>query len=242
MLGVLDQPINILRRGATAVAAPLYQFSVSAVTAVKRFGQAGALNQEIARLQKEKIDLLNQIVDQAELQKENDVLAKALQFRADKKVTLIPARIFMRFKENDSELIGLAAGENQKLEKGDAVVTENGVVVGKVWQVDADTSKVLLLVDPKSKIGADIIGVDNFGGIVEGQYGLGIALTTIPHGTDIKPEAIVITSGLENQIPRGLLLGQVVRVTEEPRDPFAKAVLKNLVSVDTIHTVFVVKK
>ncbi len=242
VLGILDQPINFLRKSFAAVYQPIYRLSISINAGFKNINRAGRMGDEILKLEAERGDLLKQIVDQAILIKENEILKKAIQLKAEKKVNLLPARIFIRLKEDNSNIVGLDIGSESQVEKGDAVINENGVVLGKIWQVDNETSKVLLLTDPKSKIGADVIGVDNFGGIVEGQYGLGITLTTIPQDTDIKPQAIVITSGLENKIPRGLLLGQVVEVIKEEREPFLKAILKNLVSIDTVHTVFVVKK
>jgi|SRR3989344_3305837 len=241
-LGILDQPINFLRKSFAAAYKPIYRLSISINASVRNINRAGEMADKISKLEAERGDLLKQIVDQSVLLAENEILKKALQFKSEKKVNLLPAHIFIRLKEDNSNIIGLDIGSKSKVEKGDAVINENGVVLGKIWQVDNETSKVLLLTDPKSKIGADVIGIDNFGGIVEGQYGLGITLTTIPQGTDIKSQAIIITSGLENKIPRGLLLGQVVEVIKEERETFLKAILKNLVSADTVHTVFVVKK
>lgn len=242
ILGILDQPINFLRRSLAAVYQPIYRFSIAVNVGARNIRRAGELGQTIVRLEAEHADLLKQLVDQAALDKENEILKKAMQLKAEKKINLLPARIFIRLKEDNSNIVGLDIGSEARVEKGDAVINAQGVVLGKIWQVDNATSKVLLLTDPKSKIGAEVIGVDNFGGIVEGQYGLGIMLTTIPQETEIKSEAIVITSGLENKIPRGLLLGQVIEVIKEEREPFLRAILKNLVSIDTVHTVFVVKK
>lgn len=241
-LGILDQPINFLKKITAQAYAPFYRTSLRVVASLQQFSDARNLRRENEILIKEKIELLSQLVNQAELSKENEQLKTALQFKTERKIKLIPARIFIRLKEDDSNILGLNVGSLNQVEKGDAVITESGVILGKIWQVDNETSKVLLLTDTKSKIGADVVGVDNFGGIVEGQYGLGITLTTIPQETDIKSKAIVITSGLENKIPRGLLIGQVVEVIKEEREPFLKAILKNLVSADTVHTVFVVKK
>ena len=242
ILGILDQPINFFRKTLITVYRPIYRFSTIANANLKNISRADKMSEMIAQLEAERADLMKQIVNQTILAEENAILKKALQFKSEKKINLIPAHVFIRLKEDNSNIVGLDVGSRGQVEKGDAVITENGVVIGKIWQVDNETSKVLLLTDGKSKIGADVIGVDNFGGIVEGQYGLGITLTTIPQDTEINPKTIVITSGLENKIPRGLLLGQVVEVIKEEREPFLKAILKNLISVDTVHTVFVVKK
>lgn len=242
VLGILDQPINFLRKSLVGVYQPVYRFSTKISLMARNLGRAGEMGQTITNLEAERSDLLKQIVDQAVITKENEILKKALQFQTEKKVNLLPAHIFIRLKEDNGNLVGLDIGSNSQVEKGDAVINENGVVLGKIWQVDSETSKVLLLTDPKSKIGADVVGIDNFGGIVEGQYGLGITLTTIPRDAGIKSNDIIITSGLENKIPRGLLLGQVAEVIKEEREPFWKAILKNLVSIDTVHTAFVVKK
>lgn len=242
VLGVLDEPIAYTRFLVARVNAPIYRLSVGIKNYFSALGQFSETIKRLETLETERLSLVARLIEQTELRRENEELREALRFMRDKKLKLVPALIFARVEEGGLTLWGIDIGREQQVEKGDAVVNEQGVLLGTIWQVDTRVAKVLLISNQKSKIGAEVLGANNFGGVVEGQYGLGLVLTTIPKDSKIKPQDVVMTSGLENQVARGLLIGEVVNVLEEAREPFNKAILRNFVDPQTVHRVFVVKK
>lgn len=242
VLGILDQPINYGRFLISKIATPVYQTSTQIAHYFGRWWRIGESEKRLSELEQQHLALVSQLVDQTELKKENESLRAALAFNREHKLRMIPAEIFARLTEGGLDLLSINAGLAEQVEKGDAVVDQNGVLLGTIWQVDSKTAKVLLIINQKSKIGAELVGNNNFGGIVEGQYGLGIVLTTIPKDLPIKPNDIVITSGIEDSVPRGLKIGEVDEVLIQDQEPFNKAILRNFVDNKTVYRVFVVKK
>jgi rod shape-determining protein MreC len=84
---------------------------------------------------------------------------------------------------------------------------------------------VRLLNDNSSKIGATILNTDRSLGVVEGGYGLSVKMNFIPRNEIVKVGDIIVTSGLEAGMPRGLLIGSVTAIENETYRPFQAALL-----------------
>src|SRR3989344_4049004 len=83
---------------------------------------------------------------------------------------------------------------HDQVEDGLAVVAGPGVMVGKIYDVYADHSKVLLLTDNQSRVAATIQNLNNTTGLVEGQFGLSFAMTNIPQDQEVKNGDLIVTS------------------------------------------------
>jgi rod shape-determining protein MreC len=125
---------------------------------------------------------------------------------------------------------------------GDAVATGEGIVVGKVSSVRTETATVELLTDSRSKFAAALLPEegDPIPGVTEGGYGTGMVLRLIPEYARVQVGDLVFTSGLEAGVPRGLIIGRVESVRQEPHEPFQTATLSPLVPLDTLSIVAVV--
>ncbi|MGH9404254.1 MAG: rod shape-determining protein MreC [Terriglobia bacterium] len=88
-----------------------------------------------------------------------------------------------------------------------AVVTPDGVV-GKTVAVFRDTAQVLLITDASSGAGAQLEKARDEGVLKGSGDGL-CALDYIPNSTAVAPGDQVVTSGLDQIYPKGLLLGVV---------------------------------
>ena len=62
-------------------------------------------------------------------------------------------------------------------------------------------------------------------GIVEGGYEISIQMNFIPQNEELNVGDAIVTSGLEETIPRGLLIGRVEAVKKEAYEPFQQAVI-----------------
>ena len=94
-----------------------------------------------------------------------------------------------------------------------AVISTEGVV-GKLIAVAPDASRVLLINDHNS-------GMDAFDqrsrarGIVAGAVDGDLMMKYVDRTEDVKPGDTMVTSGMDGIFPRGLLVGQVARVSQE---------------------------
>jgi cell shape-determining protein MreC len=68
-------------------------------------------------------------------------------------------------------------------------------------------------------------------GIAQGTRGRLINLSFIPHGEQVEVNDLVVTSGLEDGVPSGLLIGIVNTVETDPNLPFQEAVVEPLIDI-----------
>jgi rod shape-determining protein MreC len=190
-----------------------------------------------------KSDLVKMTVDSSKLnslQEENILLKKELNFVEEKKYKFVAARIISGVADPLSQSVIINRGKRDGIEKNLAVISNEGIMVGKIIDVYDDFSKALLLSDNKSKVAATVQNLDHTVGLVEGQYGLSFSMTNIPQNQEIKEGDLVVTSGLEGKIPKDLLIAKVDRVNSVESEIFKTAILTPIISLNSLSDVVVV--
>jgi rod shape-determining protein MreC len=91
-----------------------------------------------------------------------------------------------------------------------AVITPDGIV-GKTVAVYAHTAEVLLITDPSSGVGA-MIESSRIEGIMRGSGRTLCQLRYIMDDEKVSPGDSIVTSGMDQIYPKGLVVGTVVRV------------------------------
>ncbi|MBU4331560.1 rod shape-determining protein MreC [Patescibacteria group bacterium] len=183
------------------------------------------------------------------LEEENKRLRQELNFLEIRGYAYVLAHIIAREPELDQKIVILNQGSAQGIKKGcPVIITRNdessftrpeGFLVGKIIKVSTYKSWVVLLPDNRSAVAAEIQSRKALYGLVKGERGLSLNMDLIPQGTEIIPGDTVITSGLENMIPKGLIIGEAETIESVPGDFFQKAKIKPLVSFDNLNLVTV---
>lgn len=174
------------------------------------------------------------------LAEENFLLKQELNFIEKRQPKFVAAKIITGVSDQFSHSVIINRGGKEGITKGLAVTAANGVLIGKIYEVNDDFSKVLLLTDHKSKVAATIQNLEQTAGLVEGQFGLSFSMTNIPQDQLVKEDDLVVTSGLEGQIPKGLLIAQVASVKEVESEIFKTAILSPIVSFANLSYVTVI--
>lgn len=131
---------------------------------------------------------------------------------------------------------GLTSG----IRVGQAVVI-NDNFVGKIISVSSGASNVQLLTDPDSKVSAFSQNKDGKAkGVLIGQFGTDILLDKILHEEKINAGDIVYSEGLEEFLPRGLILGKVTQVLERENEIFKQAKVQPVFDIRDLELVFVI--
>lgn len=173
------------------------------------------------------------------LEEENSLLKDELGFVRESGHNYLAARITTGVSDPLSQSVVINRGSDDGLAKGLAVVAGNGIMVGKVSEVYGNFSKVLLLTDNSSKVAATVQNFDKTAGLVEGQFGLGLTMTNIPQDQEMKEGDLVVTSGLEGSIPKGILIAKVERVDKIESEIFKTAMLSPIISYADLSDVLV---
>jgi len=123
----------------------------------------------------------------------------------------------------------------------DMPVLCQGGLLGRVIETSISYSKVMLLTDYHSRIGA-IIQRNRARGILKGDGARGCILDYVKKGVDIQIGDTVITSGLDGIFPKGLLLGKVKLVGPgDKSDLFQFIGVKPMADIEETEEVLVLK-
>lgn len=183
------------------------------------------------------------------LEEENLVLRKHLNFLNKDNRRYLMSNIISR-----GELIGENSEGNQSvvIDKGSvdglfaglAVVSSTasgtsgqGVIVGKIINVKDNISEVYLVTNKNCKLAAAILGQNKTSGIAHGELGLTVKMEFISQAENIKIDDIVATSGLEQNIPRGLVIGRVAKVNKENNEVWQSATIEPRINLDSLSIV-----
>ena len=149
------------------------------------------------------------------------------------------ADIVGRAGDSYSSIFIINKGSQDGIRDNLAVVTDNGIIIGKTASVRETTSQVVLLNDRTSKLLAMVPNKKESTGIIEGQFGLGITMGLLPITGDIAKDDAVVTAGLEDGIPPGLVIGAIAGVQFQQGDLFKTAQVKSSVNYDSVRIVSV---
>ena len=190
---------------------------------------------EKERLLKEKNKLLAENAQLKALEEENKELKKFLDFFEDKDYERIMARVispgYSLNPEEKTPSVIIDKGKRDGLKKGLLVVDNQGIVLGKTNQVKESTSKVLLLTHHDSSLAASLQNRKETSGLLEGDLGLTMKMSFIPQTVEVSEGELVVTSGLEENIPAGSILGKVVSVKKSSNQMWQEAVIEPLIDL-----------
>ncbi len=161
--------------------------------------------------------------------RENELLRKHLNFLENSKDNFVMANVTGKTQENSLSWYILDKGSKQGIKKGLAVTDENGAFVGTIAKVKTNTSTFKPLIDQGSRISADVKASNQIvSGIVQGEFGSTVKMKYVPIDISISKGDYVITSGLDENIRRGIALGKVKKVQKQENDIFQEIIMDPL--------------
>lgn len=174
----------------------------------------GDLRQQVDALLKENAELRQQIVDYDELKQQNDWYTEILGLHEEHSdYTFSSGRVIGRDPSDAYGNFTISAGKNADVSVDDPVVTTNGDLVGVVYEVGLTYSKVRTVLDPATKVSAQISRTADTGYTVGGTISMArsrrIRLTTLERSSGVAIGDYVVTSGIGGVYPGGLLIGSV---------------------------------
>ena len=200
----------------------------------------GDLGRENQALKNENLELLKINTALKETAKENDFLRERLGLSKEKEEELVLARVAGYDSETNQYLI-IDKGQKDGIKEGLAAVTAGNFLVGKVVEANSNFSKILLVFDQSSVINV-ISQETRTSGIVKGSHGLTLFLEMVPMDKEIKKDEFVLTSGLNDFLPAGLILGKILEIISKENEIFQRAMIESPVDFKNLEKIFVIKK
>jgi rod shape-determining protein MreC len=257
---LLNLPLSAriaVRAGIHDVNAP-FQNNMSLVTHYLRsvfsvFGHANRVALERQQLEAKIAELQSRLLQLEQFEDENRTLRQQLGF-----AVLSPRKLLLCEVIERGDLTGwwhtlrLNKGSDAGVHDGMAVISTEGLV-GRVTAVSSKTCDVLLIVDPTCKVACKVVRNGAFGimqgaGIaINGDVSLEMLAAVKPCVLDyisteheLRPNDVVLTSGLGNVFPEGLPVGRLSEVQRDPSGLYQQAKVIPSADIDRLKYAFVV--
>ncbi|MDH8678357.1 rod shape-determining protein MreC [Fusibacter bizertensis] len=166
-------------------------------------------------LSKENEALKEQIVSLTMSQKELTELKelkRALKYvDSDLNTNYVSCNVVSKDIGNWFNMFTIDAGSNQGITKNSTVINGNGLV-GLVYEVGDNWSKVISIIDQKSSVGFEMLRVtDDYDGILSGTTNYELIGDLFDPKASVKVGDYIVTSGL-GMYPKGILIGKIYEV------------------------------
>ncbi len=219
--------LNPLRDGLTFVLRPLQNTGWKGTSFIDNYFEKRDSYDTVVSERDELIEKNNALLkESSELKKtisDLNITRTEQEFLSKKGYEYVSARVIARTSDNLMDEVIINVGEQDNVKEGFAVVAENGFLIGKIVATHHSISKVLLITDSNSEVAAQVQNETGAPGIVTGQLGLSLRMDLIPQNEVIQKDQSVITSGLETNIPKGLIIGAINDISINPGDIFQQA-------------------
>jgi rod shape-determining protein MreC len=162
-----------------------------------------------------------------------------LGFRDAIPYATIPSEVIGRDPTNWSNSLVIDKGAIHGIRQGKAVISTRGLV-GRVLEVGRYSSRILLITDANSKVGA-VIQRNRQGGIIVGRPDGRCKMIYIALDSDAAKGDKVITAGFGSVFPKGILIGEIVDVGKEPGRLYKYAIVRPAQDMTKLEEVLCIK-
>lgn len=235
---------NPVRSVLSGIAAPFqklaYLFSFKTAQVGDFFSSIHRFKQDNENLIEENRRLLAENAMLKDEKRENFILREQLKLLPRDKFDLETAHVISQDPYGLGNWIEINKGANYGIRQGMPVIISGGLLAGKIGEVYSTTAKIILMTNPNSIING-IVADTEVKGIVRGEYGLGIVFDMVLQTDVIKEGDEIITSGLGENMPRGLFIGNVREVKPSSDRLFQQALISSPIKFSGLQTVSVIK-
>lgn len=203
-------------------------------------GSISKLRSENEKLIKENMSLASQLALLSEEKKENEDLRNQLGLLPKKKYDLEAGFIIGQDPQKLGSWLMIDKGSASGISSGMPVIVSDGIIVGKISEVNFSNSKVDLLTNSSSSINAINLNT-GAKGIIRGEFGLGVIMDMVAQTDVLNAGDEIVTSGLGGDVPKGLLIGKIREIGATQDKLFQQALVIPQVKYSDLGEAFVIK-
>lgn len=208
---------EIVHQASLTLFRPLFSVADAATQAFRVTGESLHTFWTLYRTHDELVNrvasLEREVIEIKELKKENERLRDLLKFKSEIPGKAVPARVIAHDVTPWRKTVVLDKGSSQGIKKRMAVVNAQGLV-GRVIEAAPFSSRVILLLDPESRVSV-LFQESRDSGVAEGDGSSLLRVTRIDRDSTVKVGDIVTSSGLGKVYPKGMPVGMVAMVSTE---------------------------
>ena len=174
---------------------------------------------------------------------ENERLRKMIGYQqAARQFDFVAARVIGRESDTWSRMIVIDRGTMNGIANDMPVVTPQGLV-GRVVEAGMNSSKVQLILDPRSSVGTIVQRAQSrVTGIVQGDMDNPTMpqMVNIPKNADVVEGDVIVTSGFGGVYPKGIIVGLVSSLKNDDGGLLKIGVLEAAVDFQKLEDVLVI--
>ncbi len=202
------------------------------------------VNQEIKKLKQQNNVLERQILFLENINRENKRLRELLVFKEKVDYQMIGAEVIANSPSIWEKTITINRGSQDGLKERMPVITYQGYLVGRVENLGSSSAQVRLITDQGFVVGGIIARTESREiGLLRGsgRDDQPNIMDNIAWDADIKPGDVILTSGLSNNFPAGLKIGEVAKVETDNYGLSQKAEISLFINNLTLEEVMIIK-
>jgi rod shape-determining protein MreC len=213
----------------------LHGLTRAAAGAWTSFHDLSGAERENRRLRQELAQARAQILQLSEESTENGRLRNLLDLRNRLPYRTVAAAVIAA-SPGTSSVIMIDKGTQAGLTSDLPVITPDGIV-GKTVAAFDRTAQVVLITDRASGVGS-VLEKSETQGVLKGDGDSLCQLRYIMNEDEVSPGDLVVTSGLDQIYPKGLMVGRVIRVHNG--DIYKSITVKPAAALDRLENVLVI--
>lgn len=194
-------------------------------------------------LRNEVVQLRQQNLAAAEYAAENERLRSLLGYKQSAYwFDMTAAQVIGREQSTWTSMIIVNKGSSDGIVKNMAVVTDKGLV-GVVKETAPNASKVQLILDPRSSVGALVQRpASRVAGIIQGNTRDNMTpnMINIPLNSDVVEGDQIVTSGFGGIYPKGIAIGTVKALSDDPGGLLQIAAIETAVDFQRLEDVMII--
>lgn len=201
------------------------------------------INQEIQELRQQNSILERQILFLENINRENSRLRELLDFKEQVDYEMVGAEVIANSPSIWEKTITINRGRRDGLERRMPVITYQGFLVGRIENLGSSSAQVRLITDQNFVVGGIIARAESREiGLVRGSGRNDQAniMDNIAWDADIQNDDVILTSGLSNNFPSGLKIGEVTEIETDNYGLSQKANINLFINNLTIEEVMVI--
>lgn len=235
-------PLGVVRSAFQTVTMPVRYLGATVAAPFQGLGNIftnlTADQAALSELQAENDQLRARNVELEEDAESAQRLQDLLDLRDANNLQSTAARIISGSTDSWSSTVTIDKGTSSGLTAGMPVTSSSGIV-GQIISCSASTSVVRLLTDENSSISA-MIQSSRAQGMLDGSATGEVTLTLVRTNQQVSVGDTVVTSGLGGVFPKGLAIGQVTSVENNPGSLYLDIVVELFAKAETTEEVLVI--
>lgn len=235
LLGPLEELASVPLNLVTGV---LNRAVLSLTGGVSDLAQLQTLQQTNAALEEALAELTAELVELREIARDYERMAEMLDYTSTAaSQEFVATNVISNDQSGLRRSITIDRGTRDGIAVGMPVVTAQGLV-GRVLEISANASRVLLVTDRDSAVSSRL-QTTRVQGSLRGQLSGNLRLTLVPPGDTVVVGDLVLTSGLGGNFPPDIVIGQVASTRQFQFELFQEAEIISFNNFDELEVVLV---